>query len=241
MKGVERVLRVTVVEDDPGDCALIAGFLERYGRENGVELETAAYHSAVDFLEEYRGNADILLLDVELPGTDGMTAAREVRARDDRVAIVFITHMAQYAIDGYAVEACDFMVKPIRYPGFAAKLKRAAEWADRRRGHHVLLSDGAEFKRVRTTAILWLEKDRNYLIWHTRNGEFRERGTIGDALEKLRASGAGESFAECCTGFVVNLEHVEAIGKDTLTIGGQTLPVSRRMRKEFLHAYAAWG
>ena len=235
------MLRVTAVEDDLADSALLTGFLERYGRENGLKIETKLFHSAVDFLEEYRGDADILLLDVDLPGTDGMSAAREVRARDDRVAIVFITNMAQYAVEGYEVDACDYMVKPISYAGFAERLKRAAGWSDRRRGHHVLLSDGAELKRVRTAGILWLEKDRNYLIWHTRSGEFRERGTVGDALEKLRASGAGDSFAECCAGFVVNLEHVEAIGKDTLTVSDHTLPVSRRMRKDFIRAYAAWG
>ena len=235
------MLRVTVVDDDLSDSALIREFLDRFSIENNIQIEKTMYNSAVDLLEDYRGSADILLLDVDMPCTDGLTAARELRARDDRVAIVFITNMAQYAIKGYEVDACDFMVKPITYPSFAQKLRKAAEWSDKRRGHHVILTDDGNPQRIRTSNILWLEKDRNYLVWHTKNGEFRERGTVADAKNKLRSAGVDDSFAECCTGFIVNLERVDAICKDTLTVDGHTLPISRRLRKDFIHAYATWG
>lgn len=84
-------------------------------------MQIHPYYASVDFLEEYDSTYDIVFLDIEMPGSDGLTTAREIRGKDDAVAIIFITNMAQYAIHGYEVNAIDFMVKPVGYFNFAQK------------------------------------------------------------------------------------------------------------------------
>ena len=235
------MLRITAADDDEKDRQTLEEYIRRYFEETGEAIDITLYASAIDLLEEYKRDADILFLDIEMSGTDGMSAAREIRKSDDRVAIVFVTNMANYALSGYEVDACDFLVKPISYDGFAVHMQRACEWAGKRRGHHVVLTDSGSMVRIRTTRILWIEKDRNYLVWNTRDGIFREKGSISTAIQKLASSGVSESFAECCTGFLVNLEHVERIDKDSLLVSGNRLPISRRLRKEFLKAFSLWG
>ena len=63
----------------------------------------------------YRFQFDIILMDIEMRFMDGMSAAEEIRQMDKDVVIIFITNMPQYAIRGYAVEALDYMLKPVSY------------------------------------------------------------------------------------------------------------------------------
>ena len=68
---------------------------------------------------------DIVILDIEMPGMNGMEAAEKIRQADEDVVLMFITNMIQYAIRGYSVGALDFVMKPVNYYTFSLKLTRA--------------------------------------------------------------------------------------------------------------------
>ncbi len=118
-------MKVAVVDDVPRDAQLLVRYLQQFQGEQGISIQIVPFYSSIDFLEEYDGAYDIVFLDIEMPGSDGLTTAREIRNRDDAVAIIFITNMAQYAIRGYEVNAVDFMVKPVGYFNFSQKLAKA--------------------------------------------------------------------------------------------------------------------
>lgn len=168
-----------------------------------------------------------------MPGSDGLTAAREIRNRDDAVAIIFITNMAQYAIHGYEVNAIDFMIKPVGYFNFAQKLGKAMRFLHRRSQRTVLLSGEDGVIRLATSDIRYVEKDRDNLIYHMRQGTFRKRGTMKAEKEQLR----GLPFEECTVGCLVNLEAVQRIGKEHVYLKEEQLPLSRRMKKDFTQSY----
>ena len=142
------MLQITIVDDSPGDTADLRACLARWEKETGTPIRVTEYANALDFLEEYRGACDILLLDVDMPGINGMDAARQLRAVDQAVRIMFVTNMAQFAIAGYEVDATDFIVKPVRYFSFAQKLSRTAALAVRRRQWHLLLRAGDDLIRL---------------------------------------------------------------------------------------------
>ena len=102
------MLRVAVVEDETSVMAQIEGFLARYESERGVPMEVTAFRDGSELLADYRPVFDIILLDIEMPQVDGMAAAEQIRRTDQNVVIVFITNMAQYAIQGYSVGALRF-------------------------------------------------------------------------------------------------------------------------------------
>ena len=70
------------------------------------------FHNPAEFLESYTKDYDLVFLDVEMPGLNGIETAKELRHMDSNVVIMFITNMAQYAIHGYEVEAVDYVLKP---------------------------------------------------------------------------------------------------------------------------------
>lgn len=229
------MLRIALVDDNPEDIARTRGYLERYQDEKQVRMQVSSFLSSLDFIEEYgKGDGyDVIFLDVEMPGMDGMETAREVRGMDEAAGIIFITNMAQYAIRGYEVNAIDFMVKPIGYYNFSDKLEKAAGYARRRAGRELLLRVEDGIRRLPASDVWYVEKDKNYLVYHTAKGEFRVRGTMQEAREKL-----GEcSFAECTAGCLANLQYVERIGRDTVLLNQAELPVSRRLKRDFVQAF----
>lgn len=227
------MIKVAVLDDSEEDRTQLDRYLQRFQEEQGIQMQVKTYGNSLEFLEANRGGYHVVLLDVEMPGMDGIEVAREIRRTDEITGIIFITNMAQYAIQGYEVNAIDFMVKPVQYYNFAEKMKKAVGYARKRQGKYILLNGEDGIMRILDSDIYYLEKDKNYLVYHTGRGNFRERGTMQSAKEKLGTA----HFAECTSGCLVNLAYVEKVGKDSIGLGFGELPLSRRMRREFLQSF----
>lgn len=226
-------MNIAVVDDSREDAGHLEAFLSRYHQEKKLPMQVHTFLSSVDFLESFHGEYDIIYLDIEMPGSNGLEVAHEIRSRDETAAIIFITNMAQYAIRGYEVNAVDFMVKPVGYFNFVQKLEKAIRAAEKRGTQFLLLSNGDGIYRIPPADVLYIEKDKNYLVYYTRKGLFQQRGTIQEARQRLQ----GLAFSECTSGCLVNLRYVDRIGKETILVGGEELPVSRRMKKSFVQDY----
>lgn len=222
-------MRIALLDDNPQDSALLEQYLRQFCRERGQEMQVDTYYAGLDLLEEYEIGYDVVFLDIEMPGISGMEVAREIRQTDDAVGIIFITNMAQYALQGYEVNAIDFMVKPVGYFNFARKLERAIRFVQQREERYLLLSNEEGASRIRVSEIRYVEKSGNYVRYHTGKGIFPQRNTI-KAVKVL----LGETpFSECMSGYLVNLHYVDQIGADSIQVEAETLPLSRRMKKKF--------
>lgn len=224
------MIRIGLVDDDLEHLRLMRDYLARYEREEAAAFRIEEYHNGLNFTEDYDGQLDIVFLDIEMPHMDGMTAARKVRERDASLAIIFLTNLAQYAIHGYEVNAIDFMVKPVGYFLFADKLKKAMRFIRRNTQQSIVLqTDDESVVKIIAPDILYIEKEKNYLVYHTRTGTYRVRGTMTALSDTL----LGEGFSLRLSGCLVNLRYVTSIGKDTISVGETVLPVSRQRRKGF--------
>lgn len=222
-------MKITIVEDDASYVKQLKEYLGRYSSEYGLSIDTEVFSNGMDFATDYRADSDIVLLDIEMPFMNGLDAAAKIREFDNTVAILFITNMAQYAIKGYEVHAVDFIVKPISYFNFADKLTKAVRYAKRDSKKEIVIKSESALVRMPTSSILFVEKDRNILVYHTLDGEYRERGTMQELESRL----AGDTFSVCTSGCVVNLRHVKKTTPSTVTVGDTELPISRRRSKDF--------
>lgn len=223
------MIRIGLIDDDLDHLRLMKSFLTQYEKEEKVNFSMKEFNDGLNFVEDYDGNLDVIFLDIEMPHMDGMTAAKKIREKDQALGIVFVTNMAQYAIHGYEVNAIDFIVKPVSYYVFTDKLNKAIRFSRLNMEKDFVIQTEDSIIKLTSSQIIYVEKDKNYLVFHTKQGVYRSRGTISELEQQL----SREGFSECINGCLVNLKYVTKMEKDTVWVDEVPLPITRRRKKEF--------
>ena len=227
------MLGIAIVEDDREHAALLESQIRQYAAEHRMEVSLRVFHDGVTFLDQYAAEYQIVFMDIMMPMLDGMQAARLLRQKDARVVLVFVTTMRQYAIQGYEVDACDFLVKPVTYPEFALKFTRILGKVPQQDADTaVFLKSETSFVRLSSRDILYVEVKGHHCIYHTAGGAYRHYQTMKSAQAALPA----DSFARCNNYLLVNLAHVSRLEGMQVFVGGEALPVSYPRRKSFTQA-----
>ena len=234
------MLKIILLEDEPIYAEQVVFLLTRYREEHpGPESSFTIQHyeDPVRFLTEYHCDADLLLLDIQMPGMTGMDAAKKIRKTDPDVMMIFITSLTQYAIEGYSVNAFDYILKPLRSASFLAKLERAFRVLNRNRLNDVLTISTKEGKRrILLDDILYVEVNNHDILVHTMQETFKEWGTMKSIESRL----TGGSFVRCSVHYLVNLKYVHGMTSDEVIMPNTQLPISRSRRKAFLDAIAQY-
>ena len=142
------MLTVAIVEDDLKSAQLLTKYIERYNEEKKEQLTVLHFTNGLNFISEYKANCDIVLMDIEMPHMNGLETAKKLRMRDTHIPLIFITNMAQYAINGYEVQALDFMVKPVEYFNFSLKLDRAVRICKENKISYVYIQSDLGMRKI---------------------------------------------------------------------------------------------
>ena len=223
------IRNIIIVEDEQSAADTLQSFIARYGDEHGETFRVTRYADAVSFIGSYT-SADIVFMDIELPGMDGLSVSALLREKDTDVMIIFVTNMSRLAIRGYEVRAFDFIVKPVSYANFAFKFERALRSLGKRREKEIWISNKDGRMRLNTSGIMYVEIMQHILIFHTVRGEFRATGTLAFLQKEL----ADEPFSMCNRCYFVNLAYVTAVKQKDVCLGETRLQISRSKRMSFL-------
>ena len=225
-----------LIDDNEEDIQRLTMHIRRYAREKDFDVKIEVYQNGIDFLKEYKPGYDVVFLDVEMPHLDGIHTAQKLREMDEHVALIFVTRMAQYAIAGYEVSAMDFIVKPIRYGTFEEKLNHALWRVDEqiKTDAYIFLNVGSDsYKKISYNEIYYITKDKNYICYVTKNGEFRVRGTLREVEETFKDS----LIVKCAKGVMVNLAHIEQKVKNTVDIANVQFTITKPYVDSFTEAF----
>lgn len=228
------MIRIAIAEDDPQCFAQLERYVSDYGKETGRAFHITHYDNGEDLVERYRPEIDLILMDVEMPFMDGMTAAGYVREKDPEVVIIFVTNLAQYAIQGYSVNALDYILKPVNYFSFSQRLGRALQYVKKREDACITVAVKGGAVKLEVEGIYYIERLGRQLMFHTRSGIHASTATLQQVEEALE----GKGFARCNKGYLVNLEHVDGIQDGCAMVRGDKLLISRGRRAAFLNALA---
>lgn len=233
-----RMIRIAVVEDEQRYIDQIKGYLEQYEVERKEALKITIFHDGDEIVANYRAQFDIILMDIQMKFIDGLSAADEIRMIDSEVVIIFITNMTQYVIRGYAVNALDYVIKPVTYFAFSQKLDKAIEKLKKRVNNYVIIAIKGGVLRTAVDDIYYVESIGHKLIYHTVKGEVITTGTIKSAEEQLKDFG----FCRSNKGYLLNLEHVDGVKDKCAVVRGENLQISRPRFGEFMQALTRyWG
>ena len=228
------MLSIAVVDDEKAFSDRLCRFIDQYTARNGIQANVTRFEDGMDIAEDFKSKWDIIFLDIQMKLLDGLATARRIRACDSDVIIIFVTTMAQYAINGYEVDAFDYVLKPLEYPQFELRMKKAVKEVEKRKNHtFIYLKKWNDWVKVSTDDILYVEVNGHTLKYVTEDETYEKRAKISEAEEEL----SGQPFSRCNLSFLVNLKRIDRISKDTVIIGPYQLPISRNRKKDFLQAF----
>lgn len=226
------MIRIAIVDDNAHDRQVLREYLQTYETTSRETFEITDFDDGEKLAKDYLPAFDIILLDIEMEKMDGMTAAERIREVDKNVIIIFLTNMPQYAIRGYAVEALDYVLKPVSYYAFEQCLSRALKRRQKRGDAFLRLSYGkGTLRRIRLSAIYYVEIQGHTLIYYTKDGEFSTTGSIREVERQV-----DDRFFRCNKCYLVNLEHVESLKGNFAQVGGYEVQISRSKKKALLDA-----
>lgn len=228
--------RIAIIDDERKARDELFDMINDYGKARGVGFDVRFFESATDFLTDYRPEYDIVFLDVDMPLMDGMTAASMLRKLDSTVMLVFVTNMEQFAVKGYEVRAFDFIVKPLVRATFFRKFERMLGACRDARPRYVYVRTGRVDMRMDVSEILYIEVRGHNVTYHTDRGEILARDSLGAMEERFD----GLPLVRCNSCYIVNLRYVDGVGKDSVTVAGTQLAVSRSRKKEFMRRLAEY-
>ena len=227
-------MKVAIVEDEASYAQQLHDFILRFQTEFQKTLDVRCYPNGILFLDEFRGQYDIILLDISMPGIDGMETAHRIRKIDSEVVILFVTNLAQYAIRGYEVDASDYILKPVTYFAFSQRLNRAISRVTRSTSRSIIINHKTGSQKLKLDSIYYIESVGHDLVYHTSRGNYTASGTIKDVESELITY----HFFRCNKGLLVSLQHVDGIIDGCAVVNGDRLQISRPRKNAFMDALA---
>ncbi|MDD3360656.1 MAG: LytTR family DNA-binding domain-containing protein [Hespellia sp.] len=228
------MIKVAVVDDEKMAREQLETYFFQMSSALREEIDVQTYVSGDELLEAYDYSMDIICLDIQMQGQDGITTAKKIREKDDQVILIFVTNMAQLAIEGYAVRALDFILKPINYYSFQLKMQSVVKSVIHKKVKTLVFNHEGSIIRIVSEELYYVEVEDHYISYHTAEAIFRQKASLKELEEKLE----GLSFKRCNNCYLINLKHVRSVRKDEVLVGGNWLKISRPRKKEFLQALA---
>ncbi len=226
-------MRIAIVDDEESMREQLQAYIERYAKENAIAAETVLFSSGNALLQDYQPVFDILIFDIDMPGMNGLDTARTIRKTDENTAILFITNIAQYAINGYEVDAVDYIIKPIGYYDFAMKFKKAVKAARRSKSQGLVIETVQGPVSLTCSDILYVEVIAHYLIYHTQNMDYRVRASMKEHENLLK----GYDFARCHKSYLINLRHLSSIRTSDVLVEQLSIPLGRAYKTSLMSEY----
>ena len=219
-----------IIDDEP----LAAGLLESYAKKTPYLHLVGTYSSAILAMKDLRDNpVQLLLLDIQMPELSGIEFAK-ILPKDTR--IIFTTAFPQYAVEGYKVNALDYLLKPVSYEDFLKSTDKALEWFSviqrqdaYRRDRFMFVKADYKLQRVNLNDILFIEGLKDYVRFYLKNGE---RVMSLMSMKKLEEYLPKPEFLRTHRSYIVHMTETPLVDRFRIVFGENYIPISENYKDE---------
>jgi len=224
-------LNIAICDDEKIIREQIKAFIEK--REQNCILKTFA--SAQKLLES-RLHFDIIFLDIQMDGINGIEAARILRQRREETILIFITGLKEYVFDAFDVAAFHYLLKPVEEQKFEEVFQRALAELDKKENQiqeQFFIKTRARSFTINKNDILFIENRARKVEIHTKK-EIIEIYAVMNKLEKQ----LGQNFYRCHRGYLVNMAYIAEYTADSIRLNtGETVYLAKGKYSEFVKIY----
>ncbi|MBR1389224.1 MAG: response regulator transcription factor [Prevotella sp.] len=223
-------MNCAIIDDEP----LAAGLLESYVKKTPYLNLTGVYNSAITAMRDLRDNSvPLLFLDIQMPELSGIEFAK-ILPRDTKV--IFTTAFPQYAIEGYKVNALDYLLKPISYEDFVKATEKALDWyhilqkqETYRNDRFMFIKSEYKLQRVCLDDILYIEGLKDYVRVCLKSGE---KIMSLMSMKKLEDYLPRPEFLRTHRSYIVHMPEVRTIDRFRIVFGDVFIPISDNYKDE---------
>ncbi len=233
-------IKCLVVDDEPVARKGMAGYVEQTPFLSLVD----SCKSAIEANEVlHKKEVDLLFLDIQMPD---LTGTEFVRSLENPPAVIFTTAYRDYAIEGFELNALDYLVKPISFQRFLKAANKAKSFFEMQRqpatpkptntgqDYFFIKSDG-QFIKIKLDDVLFFESEKDYVFIYT----VQKRYLTLLSLKQLEKELPPERFLRVHRSFLVSLEKVELVDGNQLVIKDKRIPVSRSLQETIFNTLIA--
>lgn len=244
-------LNCIAVDDEPLALGLVCKFIEQTPFLNLV----GRYSGAVDALKAiHQQKIDLIFLDIQMPDLNGIELARVLDKGIDKPRIIFTTAYNQFALEGYKVDALDYLLKPFNYeeflraaqkalsyhellnkPAVAAPATTESEHAD---DNYLFLKVEYQLVRIALDDILYIEGLKDYVKVHLKNVDKAVLSLT--SLKALEEKLPSKRFMRVHRSFIVSLDKITSMTKNSVQIGKMTIAVGDQYKDAFSQFLGKW-
>ena len=223
------MIRIAICDDEKHMSDHIRAMASDFFRKKNREIQLRTFLSGEDLLN-YDGQIDILFLDIQMKGMDGLETARKLRADKFRGFLIFITVLKEMVFQSFEVQAYDYLVKPVDEKQFGKTMERLYASMQNASEDSLLVQQGYERRIVPKDEIVFCEIIDRKIYLNLTSGE------VVDYYERIEnlESKLDSHFFRCHRSYLINLKHLKGYKNGTAYMdNGKEVPVSRLRSKEF--------
>ncbi|MCL2081945.1 MAG: LytTR family DNA-binding domain-containing protein [Oscillospiraceae bacterium] len=225
-------MRIAVCDDEKACRDIIVGHIQ--GIElNGLTMDITEFSSGEELISAFHNGAsfDFLFLDIQMGDINGIQAANEIRSKNKNTVIFFISGFTNYVSCAFALNAFQFLIKPIRIDVLDNEFRRALKKYLMERVKYTIELSNSDVVCLEIKDITYVESSDHHIVVHTEKGKYIKRERLNDTEKFLAPYG----FVRTHQSFLVNMAHIfEITQKDIILKNNTCVMVSRRKRQDVI-------
>lgn len=228
-------MKIAIVEDHEQTQQKLKQYILKSAEEMNENVIIDVFSDGLEFIDQFNLEYNIIYLDIEMEYMDGMTTAEKIREVDSEVIIVFVTNHSQMAIQGYSVQAMDFLLKPLNHFTFNEHFKKVIKKVNQTE-KSIMLKVSGTVKRINQNEIKYIESEGHYIDFVTIDNDYN----VIDSLKNIEKTLDKHQFYRCSNSHIVNFDFIDKIDKNTIYIDDVVIPISRSRKKEFMDQFTEY-
>ncbi len=227
-------MKIAICDDESSIRDILKSKIEKYYFSRSIDFSIDCYAGGEELLTQQIDKIDVLFLDVDMPGMNGMETAGEIRKINKSMIIIFLTAYSEFVFESFKVDTFRYLLKPLKDAELAEVLQAVQDKLYADDGKYLVFQFQNESYNIKYSDILYIEGMRDKIWIHCKDGTYRWRGALKKLVELL----AGHGYFQVHRSYIINMDKIQKYSSQTVWMeNGEEVPISRYKLDAFKEEY----